>query len=533
MRTSSSRLRCIVIGFVGATALILYQLCTIMTDHETLQVRQQQSSYTLTIPLSTGTIYDHRFERLTNTQKRYYAVVHPTQDAVAAIFTKLCDREQFYTDLQRGTPFVCEITDPEISQDTIWVLQGSDNPTGTRIAQHLIGYRQNGKGVAGLEAAYADWLSSCDQMAVMHCTVDGVGTMLPGLASSPIHDGSENGGIVTTLDRKIQLITEDALQQAEGTGAAAIVMDVTTGDLRAMASLPVYDPDHLADYLDDENAPFLNRNLCAYNVGSIFKLVIAATALEQGFTNGYMYDCSGKIDIYGQTFRCHKYNGHGLLDLQSALMVSCNPYFISISRLLSTERLHDMAEAFGFGQGIFLANGIQSAAGVLQSEKELHIEAEKANFSFGQGKLLATPLQIAAMTVCIANDGVAVTPRLLLGMTEDGKTLMNNTQANSRRVMLQETANTLQCMMTSALTNAKEANGRPMYTTAGGKTSTAQTGQYDAEGHELCHGWITGFFPADTPRYAVTVFVENGGYGNESAAPIFRTIIDQMTINGY
>ena len=72
-----------------------------------------------------------------------------------------------------------------------------------------------------------------------------------------------------------------------------------------------------------------------------------------------------------------------------------------------------------------------------------------------------------------------------------------------------------------------------MYTTAGGKTSTAQTGQYDAEGHELCHGWITGFFPADTPRYAVTVFVENGGYGNESAAPIFRTIIDQMTINGY
>ncbi len=533
MKRSISRLHCIAIGFLGSAALVLYQLCHIITDHEMQQVQQQQGSYTLTIPLSTGTIYDHRFERLTNTQERYFAVVHPTQDAVAAIFTKICDREQFYSDLQRSAPFVCEITDPDVSHNNIWVLHGSGNPEGTRIAQHLIGYRQNGKAVAGLEAACEDWLTSCDQTAAMSCTVDAVGTMLPGLASSPIHDGSANGGVVTTLDREIQLITEDALQQAEGTGAAAIVMDVKTGDLRAMASLPVYDPDHLSDYLDDENAPFLNRNLCAYNVGSIFKLVIAAAALEHGFTDGYMYDCTGSIDIYGQTFRCHKYNGHGLLDLQSALTVSCNPYFISISRLLSAEALHNTAEALGFGQSIFLADGIQSAAGALQSEEELEIEAEKANFSFGQGKLLATPLQIAAMTVCIANGGVAVTPRLLLGMTEDGKTLMNDTQINTRRVLLQETADTLKNMMTSVLTDAEEANGRPLYTTAGGKTSTAQTGQYDAEGQELCHGWITGFFPTDSPRYTVTVFVENGGYGNESAAPIFRTIIDQMMINGY
>lgn len=532
MDTITRKIHLLLITFLLVIAAILIQLCRIITNRDVIQAGSAQGTYTLNVPISTGTIYDCNFRRITNTQPCYYAVVHPTTDAIAAIFAKVRDRELFHSAIQKGTPFFCEIVDDDVSNENIWVLKGAVSSDGPQLAQHLVGYRQNGVGVAGLEAACYDWLSSCDTVAYLQCQVDAVGTMLPGFDAAVYHDGGNAGGIVTTLDYNIQQITEAALAES-GANGTAVVLDIRNGNICAMASLPVYDPENLAEYLDDTDSPFLNRALSAYSVGSIFKLVIAAAALENGFTTGNMYACKGSIDIYGQTFRCHSYQGHGLLNLESALTVSCNPYFVSLSRLLSPVTLHETAAAFGFGKSILLADGIQSSEGYLQTAEELEIEAEKANFSFGQGKLLATPLQVAAFTACIANDGVYHKPRLLLGMTEDGKTSVNVTQTESEQVISMETALTLQKMMVSVLTTAEDANGLPTTTTAGGKTSTAQTGQYDADGNELCHAWMTGFFPADEPRYAVTVMIEHGGYGNEAAAPVFRRIIDAMASSGY
>ncbi len=532
MKVMCRRIQILTVGFLLIAAVILWQLCRILTNSDTRLAGYGQGSYVLKIPVSTGTIYDRNFTRLTNTATRYYAIVHPTPDAVAALFTKVKDIDALRDAAKRGKPFFCEVTDDDITHPDIRVIVVAAQQEGIQPAQHLLGYRKEGKGVTGLESACNDWLRTCDATARLECTVNATGVMLPGFDNTLYQDGGAAGGIITTLDADVQAITEAALATADGNGAA-VVLNIHTGEICAMASLPVYDPDCLAEYLDDTDAPFMNRALSPYSVGSVFKLVIAAAALEEGLAEQYMYSCTGKTEIYGQVFRCHTHRGHGLLDLQNALTVSCNPYFVSLGRYLTPQHLADTANAFGFGQSIALADGIRSAAGNLQTAKELAVEAEKANFCFGQGKLLATPLQVAAMTASIANDGVYITPRLLLGMTEDGKTLINATKMEAKQVISPETAQKVRELMITALNTAEDANGLPFFTTAGGKTSTAQTGRYDENGDEFCNGWMTGFYPAIEPRYAVTVMIENGGYGNVCAAPVFRNIIDAMATSGY
>ena len=514
--------------FLAAGALVL-QLLRINHSDRTIEASAKQGSYTLHIPLSTGVIYDRHFARLTNDEPVYYAVVNPTPDAITALFSKVKHHDQIQDNLHNNVPFCCEVSDNEISNPNVIVLEGSQNSV-LHTAQHLVGYRQEGKGVCGLEAAYTDWLQSYDVSSTVTFSVNATGSVLQGLNSKEIQNGTPNGGVVTFLSRPIQRITETALQAAAPNPAAAVVMDITSGEIVAMASTPVYDINHLENAMEDKDSPFLNRALCAYPVGSVFKLVIAASALENGLTSEYMYECSGHTEINGQMFRCHKSTGHGLLDMQHALIGSCNPYFISLCQLLTPEQLHKTAVSLGFGQSVFLADGIISAAGSLQSENELQIEAEKANFAFGQGKLLATPLQIASMTACIANDGIYCTPQLVKGLTEDGCTILHPIDSTQKRVLSSSTAEKIREMMYSVLTEGEHPLGKPKYTTAGGKTSTAQTGQYADDGTEYCHAWMTGYFPADTPKYAVTVFVENGGSGNQSAAPIFREIIDHIVM---
>lgn len=521
--------------FVIAAALLLcmagmmVQLMSVIRGDQIAEAGVRQGKYLLHVPLSTGMIYDCNFEPLNNTEDAILAVVNPTPDTLASVFTKLRDREQVTEQLQSISPFVCFLNEDAESSQNLIVLHGKQKDSGSQLAQHLLGYRQNGEAKSGLELSYASWLTSCDASVDVTFTVSALGEVLAGAESSVVRNGRQGGGLVTTIDRRIQQIAEDAMQQMQPHAGAIVVMECGTGRIAACASTPVYDPDDLAESLDSDNAPFLNRALSAYSVGSVFKLVTAATALEQGFSAKYMYDCGGSISVYGQYFRCHQWDGHGRMDMQQAMINSCNPYFISLSRLLTPEAMHDTAEALGFGREIVLADGLVSDSGYLQSVSDLQIEAEKANMSFGQGKLLATPLQIAAMTACIADDGIYTQPQLVLGLTQDGETMLTETKSSQRRVLESATAAKLRRMMTAVIERSKQTNGKPSNTRAAGKTSTAQTGQYDQDGTELCHAWMTGFFPVNKPKYAVTVFVENGGSGNGAAAPVFREIIEQIT----
>ncbi len=487
----------------------------------------RQGNYHLHVPLTSGVIYDCHMQPLTQSEQICCAVVNPTPEASALLLAKTADPDAAAAGFQSRSPFLCRLIAPVQSSKDVTVLNGTENRPGSLPAQHLLGYIQNGRAASGLEHAYEPWLRSCSTAADITFTVDANGMLLAGGEQNQILSGAP-GGIVTTLDAEIQQIAEDCLQSAAPHAGAVVVLRCGTGEIAACASSPVYDPAHLADALNRKDAPFLNRALSAYSVGSVFKLVTAATALEHGSGKKFMYDCTGEISVKGKRFRCHKLAGHGLLDMQNALIQSCNPYFISLSRMVTPEMLHDTAEQLGFGTATEIADSYCGSAGYLPSAQELHIEAEKANFSFGQGKLLATPLQIAAMTACIADDGIYTAPYLVSGLTPDGTQLVQETEPVQRRVLSKETASSLRWMMNAVLEKSKTTKGKPTGVRAAGKTSTAQTGRYSEDGTEYCHAWMTGFFPVYQPEYIVTVFIEDGGSGNTAAAPVFRNVIERI-----
>jgi penicillin-binding protein 2 len=474
---------------------------------------------------SGGTIYDRNFQPFVNTEKRVAAVAVPSENSLEELLQLGVDRDYIEREYEKGQPFAfeCEIKGDENEGLTFFEIP---ERYGEKIsAPHIIGYISDGKGVSGLEYAYDKILRTGSTENSVTYSTDGHGNILIGGGKSVVRSTKDKSGVVTTLDSEIQAICEKAGSSLEK--GAIVVSDVNNGDILGMASFPQYDMNNLTAAFEDENSPMINRCLYSFSVGSIFKLITACEGIDEGLS-GFMCSCGGKFSMKELTFGCHNRNGHGIQNMKEAMTNSCNPYFISLSQCLDLSKYRSLAYNMGFGREIHLASGIISSAGVLPSVEDLRVPAELANFSFGQGKLTATPLQINQMTSAIANGGKLRLLRLIRGITIDGKTVGNEKSALSSRVISEETAWELRKMMIGAIYGNENSKAAPQYVRAGAKTSTAQTGIFDENGEELCHGWITGFFPASNPRYAVTVLAEHGGYGNDSAAPIFKEIVDEM-----
>lgn len=398
-------------------------------------------------------------------------------------------------------------------------------------AQHIIGYDIDGEGVTGLLSSYNNFLKNNRRQFKAIFEVDGRGNILQGVEPVIAVDEPVTAGVVTTIDARFQQICEEAAKKMDK--GAIVVMDVGTGEIRAMVSVPSYSSYDLSSAISDDKSPLINRALRPYSVGSCFKLVIAAEAMSEGFSD-FEYECTGAEYVGDRAFHCHNWAGHGMQNMEDAIGNSCNTYFIALSRQLSPEKLLSIAAAFGYGSENTLANGITSVCGNLPTLKQLNLPAELANFSFGQGVLTATPVQVCAMTCAIANGGIKVNPSLIRGITLDGETLEENEKGIYivDRVIDRDLAVKLQDYMKSAVYKNPLSNAKTIYTVTSAKTSTAETGRYDDRGLQLYNAWITGFFPPYKPQYAVTVLCEDGGYGNAAAAPILKEIIDAYAKKG-
>jgi penicillin-binding protein 2 len=334
--------------------------------------------------------------------------------------------------------------------------------------------------------------------------------------------------VVLTLDSRIQKLTQNALAAGCEKGAA-VVMDVVTGDILAMASLPAYDQNNIAASFASEDAPFINRAVSGYSIGSAFKVLVSTAALEAGISEGFTHTCTGLVEIDGLTFRCNNHAVHGQLDMARALQVSCNAYFIALAAEMNPAYLVSLARNMGLSTALELAPGLTTQPGNLPDSEELSYAAAYANFSFGQGSSLATPLQMAAAVAQIANSGLSVTPRLVKGFTLDGETLAEEVPLySSNRVIREDTAAAMRTLMVSVVEEGSGRTAKPLQGSAGGKTSSAQTGQI-VDGKEQVHAWFVGFFPAAQPKYSVAIFVEGGESGEKVAAPIFRKIADGIS----
>lgn len=521
MQTLKKRLAWIRLFLILLFSISAIWLALLSQKSGYIQTAIQQSTYTVTAGTANGTIYDRNGTPLVNATTTYQAVVSPTAEAVEALLPHVLDKTSFLSSVEQGMPFVCEIDTAEIDCADVTILEIPERYAVPVLAQHLIGYTADGVGVSGIEAAFDNILRSETSRWSVTFSVDGTSGVLSGDNLQIRYGANPTYGVITTLDADIQRLCETAGASLEK--GCIIVMEVNSGDILGMASFPCYSVDNLSAALEDENSPLINRALYAYPVGSIFKLVTATCAKESGIAYRFQYDCTGVISIGTQEFHCHDRSGHGIQNMLEAMRSSCNPYFIALSQELSAITLLNMAKSLRFGEEIVLASGITALSGTLPTVSQLNIPAERANFCFGQGILTATPLQIARMTCAIAGDGSLPMGRLILGITENGREILNEEEATFESGISEETAAFLRTPMCYAA-SSEDFEGCPKYLAMGAKTSTAQTERYDENGVEYCDGWVTAFFPSQSPKYVVTVLAEDDGYGNDCASPVLREI---------
>lgn len=395
-------------------------------------------------------------------------------------------------------------------------------------AVHVLGYLDgDGKGVCGVELAFDRILKAASGTLSAQYTAGAGGEALAGAGLTVVSDGyCSKAGVMLTIDREIQLLTERALADGGIEQGAAVVMDAETCDILAIASTPVYDPENVEKSLSDGRLPFIDRALEAYPVGSVMKPLIAAAALENGVETDAGFTCTGAADVGETHFTCYHGNAHGREGLDDAIANSCNCYFIDLAQRTGAAAIIKTANSLGLGEKAELCSTLASAAGTLP-ESEGIAPAELANFSFGQGRLLATPLQMAAAYSAIANGGVYRAPRLMKALLDDeAKVYAEYRNETERRVLTEETCQTITRALQYNMTDGTGKNGASPLISAAGKTATAQTGRPDSTGAEQLCTWFCGCFPAEEPLLTVVVFNEYGTTAAKDCAPVFRAIVE-------
>jgi len=333
--------------------------------------------------------------------------------------------------------------------------------------------------------------------------------------------------LTLALDADLQRLAVQRLQAAGNGRGAVVMLRPSDGALRVLASTPAFDPNRLdADLFrrGDPATPLLNRATHGqYPPGSTFKVVIAAQALEAGFrgrldcpaegyTTSARYRPIRDHEYYSARSSGRRWAGHGRLDLATALAKSSNVFFAQLGVTYGHAALHTAGQRFLFNRQVSLADSLSGALTMQTGRLPKIPERDRyglAQASIGQGKVLATPAHLALIMAAVANDGVAMQPRL---MTTDAPRPL-------ARIMSSGTAAQLAALLRQAVS---DGTGRGIDTdqlAIAGKTGTAENTFGES------HSWFIGFAPAHRPALAVAVLVEQGGYGSAVAAPIARDLL--------
>ena len=515
----------LLIGF-AVVLCRLYWLCS----NTTYAARAAaQSTAMLELPARRGNFYDCEGRLLTGLGEQRWALCLPGEGNYTRLYpyASTAGQKALYQKRNAFRPFLVEVTQ-DVSPLGVRCYAAPRRYGDAPLAATLLGYLDGeGHGVAGLEAAFEAELSGTGAQDTLVCAVNAQGRLQSGTEPELIEPDSGAVGVQLTLSRPIQRAAEAVAAQTMESGCI-LVLDTASAKVRACVSVPGYDPDDVSASLDAPGSPLLNRAFQAYAVGSVFKPVLAAAALEAGET-GLVLNCPGYCVVDGQVFRCAGGIPHGEVDLAAALQKSCNGYFIRLGQALGPERVREMAARLGFGRALSLTEDLSTASGQLPDVETLTSSGAFANFCFGQGTLLATPVQIAGMMNTIAADGIWREPHFLECTLDEttGEPLTALAHCRAKRVLSAQTARALQALLASVVTEGTGREAAPAEETAAGKTGTAQTGQFTA-GEEQKNYWFAGFFPVEEPQVTIVVLQDSQTAPAVSSAAIFAQVCDAL-----
>jgi len=458
------------------------------------------------------------------------------------------------------------------------------------LASHILGYisridaeeykansdryeRDDYIGKTGIEKMFEDYLKGVNGTKQIDMTVDGTTT-----GEYITKEAIGGANVVLTIDANLQSVTENALRNTiekvrnggfgkvyNVTGGSAVVINVKTGEILAMTSLPDFEPEQFLNGISqakyDEyvsNRVFSNRAIQgSYAPGSIFKMVSAIAGLQEGvITRDEKINDTG-IYPRGNNPHCWYYDtyhiGHGYLNVGQAIAGSCNYYFYETGSRLGLDKLSSYASYFGLGRktGIELPNEI---AGTLSSPKtseekdDRNPEVTLLSSSIGQSYNDFTPIQIAKYIAMIANRGKVVNPTIIKSVVAaDGKQIPTseiNAYLKEKFNIVDDDVDSLNISeenLNAVLEGMRDVTDDRSRGTAvqvfkgfgipvGGKTGSAEAGE-DANGNSLVNAWFVGFAPFDEPEIAVVAMIENGSHGTYVAEAVRDIIAEYFGMN--
>ncbi|MEO1108692.1 MAG: penicillin-binding protein 2 [Pseudomonadota bacterium] len=583
-------------AFVGGLAARMRFMQVEQADQYRLLAEENRINLRL-IPPTRGRIYDRNGQIIGQNTPSYRIVIVPEDagdlDKVIAKLSNLIpltvdEIERAKTEMRRSAPFLPvtladQVTWEDISKVAVNApaLPGVTPEVGSTRQYpryedfaHIVGY-------VGPVSDY-DLSQIEDPEPVLRIPRFQIGKVgleakqeisLRGKAGSKRVEVNATGRVMRELDRQegqpgadLQLSVDADLQQyaqarLAGESAAAVVIDCETGDLRAMASAPSFDPNlfvrgiSVADYqflTQDKYRPLANKTVQGtYPPGSTFKMVTALAALEAGVVGpGNTVYCPGHLKVGSRRFHCWKRGGHGMVDLNTSLKRSCDVYYYDVAIKVGIDKISEMSNILGLGiKHDIPMSAVRAGLAPNQAWKQrVHGEewliGDTANASIGQGFMLASPMQLAVMTARIAT-GRAVAPRLV-------RSINGVEQPSGAGEPLGISPTNLRYIREAMWSVSNDRRGTAYRSRIiaddlrmAGKTGTSQVRNItkaeraagvirneDLPWERRDHALFVSFAPYDNPKYAIAVVVEHGGGGSKAAAPVARDIMLQALYKG-
>jgi len=395
-----------------------------------------------------------------------------------------------------------------------------------KLASQLLGFvGVDGNGLEGIELTYNKYLTG--NAGRILTERDASGQMIPESIIDYIPE--ENGSnIYLTINEAIQHSSERELAAAadkyQAAGGTIIIMEPKTGNILSMANYPTYDPNHFSKY---QQKYWRNRAITDnYEPGSTFKIITAASAIEEGVVNkNDMFYDSGHVKVEREFIDCWEEEGHGTERFAQVVQNSCNPGFVQVGLRMGKDSFFKYIDAFGFGQKTEIELPGE-AIGLIPDYNQVG-DIELATISFGRG-ISVTPIQLVTAVSAVANDGVLMKPNFVDKITnQKGKVEKKVTPTQVRRVVSSKTANKTLNLLENVVSNGTGVNAYIEGYRVGGKTGTAQ--YYNQDKYDSS---FIGIFPVNNPQFVVLVVLYgiegNTYYASQTAAPLFKRIAHDL-----